>query len=147
MNGAFPALYHDLTQYLFSALTVLAASSLLGHENSHSDKEWFEESVDLLSRLKDGGNIPAREYYRHVELLVTTRDMVEQRMQQKLLEGQTYVAGAFGGYGETGETALAEPLLEEVLMQAASEIPESGYHMFLADEGGRLSWPELGFQV
>ncbi|KAJ4290021.1 hypothetical protein N0V88_006822 [Collariella sp. IMI 366227] len=50
INGAFPALYHDLTQYLFSALTVLAVSSLLGHADSAGDRDGFEDAVQLLAQ-------------------------------------------------------------------------------------------------
>jgi len=170
VNGAFPALYHDLTQHLFSALTVLAASSLLGHENSDSGREWFDESADLLSRLRDSGNFPAREYYRHVELVrgtlgaaetsrkggasVTGGDELSEVTGQGSRESvgeEAQVGLGTSIYDGTGETALAEPLLEELLMQSvgAMQFPRTeagaGYELFAGEGDGGLFWLEFGF--
>jgi proline utilization trans-activator len=165
IHGAFPALYHDLTQCLFSALTVLAVSSLLDHGECTRDKEWFEESVELLSQLKDSGNFPAREFYRHVELIMATLRDVEGRNNKSLGIGpdQELQCGAdarltshaSGGDARAGttdrfwtavttETALAEPSLQQLLMHPTVDMqfPESGFDLF--SEENVLYWPEFG---
>lgn len=51
-------------------------------------------------------------------------------------------------YGGTGETALAEPLLEELLMQSVGEmqLPGTGIgcDLFAGESDGRLFWSEFG---
>ncbi|EAQ88432.1 hypothetical protein CHGG_05051 [Chaetomium globosum CBS 148.51] len=185
INGAFPALYHDLTQYLFSSLIVLAISSLLDHHDDSanaSDRDGFEDAVQLLSRVRDSGNIPAREFYRHAELIVAAVtkarkgrshdssaevDMCAQMaarpagggtadaldtplglgpMQVGDLSREERGAAGLGIMIETGETALAEPSLQELLMQPAMEMqflePSSDFF----DGGHELYWPEFPLQ-
>ncbi|KAK4445293.1 fungal-specific transcription factor domain-containing protein [Podospora aff. communis PSN243] len=165
IHGAFPALYHDLTQCLFSALTVLAVSSLLGHSECAKDREWFEESVELLSQLKDSGNFPAREFYRHVELIMATLKDAESRKygsvcfssDQDLRSGGDACSTPHGAGGDardgmadsleiafTAETALAAPSLQQLLMQPTVDMqfPESGFDLFSEENG--LYWPEFG---
>ncbi|GAB1315545.1 hypothetical protein MFIFM68171_05755 [Madurella fahalii] len=89
INGSFPALYHDLTQYLFSALTVLAASSLLEHGEGLSDRDGFEESVQLLSQLRDSGNFPAREFHRHAELILAAVKEADERQRSMAAAEET----------------------------------------------------------
>ncbi|KAK1636158.1 fungal-specific transcription factor domain-containing protein [Colletotrichum phormii] len=72
IDGSFATFDYFYTQYLFSALTILAASSLL--QDSHGaapndDKEAFEESVRFLSQLRDAGNFAAQEYCHHVDVM------------------------------------------------------------------------------
>ncbi|KAK0665467.1 fungal-specific transcription factor domain-containing protein [Cercophora samala] len=171
INGAFPALYHDLTQSLFSALTVLAVSSLLDHEESASDRESFEDAAQLMSQLKDSGNFPAKEYYRHVKLMLEMIKKTEEKNARAEMAGPgndvpSYIGqGAQGHFGEahaeerdhmadmnglevTAETALAEPSLEEFLMQPAMgmqflEDPASSDLLF--QQGGGIYWPEFHF--
>ena len=175
INGAFPALYHDLTQYLFSALTVLAVSSLLGHhDDTASDRDGFEDAVQLLSQVRDSGNIPAREFHRHAELIVAavksagdrgghepssqmparpvgpgTVNMLDTPLGFRsiqvdgLLSREGRSATGSGVVAETAETALAEPSLQELLMQPAMELqflePSSNF----LDGGHGLYWPEF----
>ncbi|KAK4187649.1 fungal-specific transcription factor domain-containing protein [Podospora australis] len=154
INGAFPALYHDLTHCLFGALTVVAVSSLLPRDaavpeetsssnsvRTTTDKEWFEESLQLLSQLKDSGNFPAREYYRHAELIAAAVKRVEERQNPHRTEMEASV---------TAGTALAEPSLEELLLQPSEtlemmELPGTpGFDDLFGGENG-LYWPEFGF--
>ncbi|KAK4180236.1 fungal-specific transcription factor domain-containing protein [Triangularia setosa] len=172
MNGAFPALYHDLTQSLFSSLTVLAVSSLLDHEESSSDRESFEDAAQLMSQLKDSGNFPAREYYRHVKLMMETIKKTEEKNARAEMPGPSNHMPPYTGHGTPGhfgephgderdhiadmsglsevtaETALAEPSLEEFLMQPAMgmqflEDPSSSDLLF--QQGGGIYWPEFHF--
>lgn len=176
INGAFPALYHDLTQYLFSALTVLAASSLLSHDDSANDRDGFEDAVQLLSQVKDSGNFPAQEFYRHAELIVAavkkaddrTNDSAEALLGPQLGvreggSGKVNVSlqhdlgsvqvgnvnreeGDVAGLGvvaETAETALAEPSLQELLMQPAIEMQFLEASSDFLDGGNGLYWPEF----
>ncbi|KAL2262970.1 hypothetical protein VTK26DRAFT_8759 [Humicola hyalothermophila] len=208
INGAFPALYHDLARYLFSALLVLAASSRLGHADAHADRDRFDEAAELLSQLRDGGNFAAREFYRHVELIMAALERAEEEerglgRRQRIASGvggadggnavavcgervgdgaspngasrSTCTAHARGNYSVrseapvasgaevadthdnnitpgaatvTGETALAEPSLEELLMRPAIEMqfPDTGFNLFIGEGDGALYWPEFGFQ-
>lgn len=178
INGAFPALYHDLTQYLFSALTVLAVSSLLGHDDSAGDRDGFEDAVQLLAQVKGSGNIPAREFYRHAELIAAAvdanlkraKDVSGQGLEGTVMSGQmaarpagpdvlaptgpAQVVGSLGarekgqsvlmGVGvETAETALAEPSLQELLMQPAIEMQFLEPTPDFLDWGSGLYWPEF----
>ncbi|VBB86200.1 Putative protein of unknown function [Podospora comata] len=171
VNGAFPALYHDLTQSLFSALTVLAVSSLLDHEDSASDRECFEDAAQLMSQLKDSGNFPAREYYRHVKLMMETIKKTEEKNSRADMAGPSNDVNAYMGHGAPGHfgvphvedrdqmpdmgglevtavVALAEPSLEEFLMQPAMgmqflEDPSSSDLLF--QQGGGIYWPEFHF--
>jgi len=164
IHGAFPALYHDLTQYLFSVLTVLALSSLLGHDDSAADREWFEELVQLLYQLRDSGNFPAREFCRHADLMVAAVDKAAGRTNASGMGGGDLSMGLGsaqtgngeerdpGGFGAgaaavTAETALAEPSLQELLMQPTSEMqfPDSGFDLF--NDGNGLYWPDFDFSV
>lgn len=179
INGAFPPLYHDLTQYLFSAMTVLAVSSLLHHDDILSDKEWFEESVRLLDQLRDTGNYSAREFHRHVKLIIAALGKVEEEKQKggsggfndtaaaaaiTVLQQQQQHARVEGppigilvpGLGgnpphatsmsagdQTAEAALAEPSLQEFLLQPAIDMqfPDVTMEDFFS-EGDGLYWPD-----
>lgn len=170
ISGAFPPLYHDLTQYLFSALTVLAVSSLLNHEDALSDKEWFEESVQLLEQLKDSGNLPAREFHRHVKLITNALTKVEEGRRDlktrrthltrssnqgkgvitagvtdtaAVQHGVALIMPGINATAETAEAALAEPSLQEFLLQPAVDMqfPDVTFDFFT--EGNGLYWPEL----
>ncbi|TEA13197.1 putative transcriptional regulatory protein [Colletotrichum sidae] len=66
IDGLFPAFDPFLTQHLFSALTILAISSLFSENESGKDREQLEQSAQLLSQLKDGGNFVAQELHQHV---------------------------------------------------------------------------------
>ena len=167
IKGAFPALYHDLTQYLFSSLTVLAISCLLPPSVTSSadpsrredqcgddagpdisDREVFEEAVELLEQVKESGNFAAREFSRHVRLIVrVVEDALEEETRQPdepvgdgdrgQVGGPRYPMTHAGhaqhdhharhGNGAAGHSAGAGvssgsvvPSLEQLLMQASS---------------------------
>ena len=160
-------------------LTVLAVSSLLGHDDSAADREWFEELAQLLYQLRDSGNFPAREFCRHADLMVAAVD------RAAAVGGRTNNASGMGGGGGCGGgdlsvglgptqgeerdpsgfgfggggaaaaaaaavtavTALAEPSLQELLMQPTSEMqfPDSGFDLF--SDGIGLYWPDFDFSV
>ncbi|KAK4039006.1 fungal-specific transcription factor domain-containing protein [Parachaetomium inaequale] len=146
VRGAFPALYHDLTQYLFSALTVLAVSSLLGGpDGGAGDREWFGDSVRLLAQVRDSGNLPAREFARHAELIAAAVRRAEERGGH----GDDSVGRepAGDGVAVTAETALAEASLQDLLMQptVGMQLPDAGFDLFASEDG--LYWSELDFPV
>ncbi|KAK5659345.1 hypothetical protein OQA88_1438 [Cercophora sp. LCS_1] len=138
INGAFPALYHDLTQYLFSSLTVVAVSSLMAHEGSMSDRECFEDAVELLAQLRDSGNFSAKEFWRHAELIAAA---VKKADERSVL---TTEGDAGGGVEELG---TAETALEELFVGGGLEMQFSEEGLDLFGEGDGLFWPEFGFPV
>ncbi|CAH0023712.1 unnamed protein product [Clonostachys rhizophaga] len=66
INGAFPTFDFTFTQYLFSASTILAMSSLLQGSQSQTDGDDFESAGQILKQLSDNGNYSAKEFCRHI---------------------------------------------------------------------------------
>ncbi|KAI0414480.1 fungal-specific transcription factor [Xylaria grammica] len=82
IDGAFVTFDCFFTQYLFSAMTILAISSVLDRKDAHVDRESFGEASRLLMELKEAGNCLAQEYYHHVDAIEAAlsdyaKDMVE----------------------------------------------------------------------
>lgn len=57
------------TQYLFSAATILAISTLLHGKDRQSDEDQFEVTVSFLVQLQDNGNYAAAEFHKHIEAI------------------------------------------------------------------------------
>ncbi|KAK1455405.1 fungal specific transcription factor [Colletotrichum melonis] len=109
IDGSFATFDYFYTQYLFSALTILAASSLLQDSTSgagttpNDDKEAFEESVRFLSQLRDAGNFAAMEYCHHVDVMRAELDRFYAkrmgRVDAEQQQTQTQVSST-SSYGE-----------------------------------------------
>ncbi|KAJ0322464.1 hypothetical protein COL5a_008694 [Colletotrichum fioriniae] len=111
IDGSFATFDYFYTQYLFSALTILAASSLLQDGNGpgagtgapNDDKEAFEESVRFLSQLRDAGNFAAMEYCHHVDEMRAELDrFYAKRMgrvdaEQAQTQPQVSSSSSYGG--------------------------------------------------
>ncbi|KAG7133272.1 putative transcriptional regulatory protein C3C7.04 like [Verticillium longisporum] len=69
IDGSFATFDYFYTSYLFSALTVLAASSLLDGPDATADREQFDSASGLLAQLADGGNFAAKEDMKHVDAM------------------------------------------------------------------------------
>nr|XP_036577946.1 fungal specific transcription factor domain-containing protein [Colletotrichum truncatum]KAF6785076.1 fungal specific transcription factor domain-containing protein [Colletotrichum truncatum] len=161
IDGSFATFDYFYTQYLFSALTILAASSLLNGPESRSDREAFEESARFLSQLRDAGNFAAQEYCHHVDVMKA--DLEKFCAKRMGLESE--LPGPPGGLGEnpprllgpatsanfgpapmlpahtTGGMALAEPSLEELLAQPVLDLQflEASFY----DDLQGLYWPDF----
>ncbi|TIC95126.1 putative transcriptional regulatory protein C3C7.04 [Colletotrichum higginsianum] len=97
IDGSFATFDYFYTQYLFSAATILAASSLLsGGKEAANDREQFEEAAQFLSQLKDSGNFAAEEFCQHIDAMKATMAAARARR---------------GGYADvpTGNTAAGAP--------------------------------------
>ncbi|KAF6838629.1 fungal specific transcription factor domain-containing protein [Colletotrichum plurivorum] len=161
IDGSFATFDYFYTQYLFSALTILAASSLLDGPESRSDREAFEESARFLSQLRDAGNFAAQEYCHHVEVM---KEDVEKVWAKRMgldsgmpelrglgdsassrLPGPT--ASAYLGPAPmlpahtTAGMALTEPSLEELLAQPVLDLQflEASFY----DDMQGLYWPDF----
>ncbi|TDZ13470.1 putative transcriptional regulatory protein [Colletotrichum spinosum] len=153
------SLHLSFNQYLFSALTILGASSLLEGPESRGDREAFEESARFLSQLRDAGNYAAQEYCHHVDVmkadleafhakrmglgtdLSDTRSFMDEssRMQSQ----STAFAGSLPirPSHTTAGMALAEPSLEELLAQPMLDLQflESSFY----DDLQEFYWPDF----
>ncbi|KAK6222559.1 fungal specific transcription factor [Colletotrichum tabaci] len=97
IDGSFATFDYFYTQYLFSAATILAASSLLsGGKEAANDREQFEEAAQFLSQLKDSGNFAAEEFCQHIDAMKATMAAARARR---------------GGYADVpaGNTAAGAP--------------------------------------
>lgn len=152
IDGSFATFDYFYTQYLFSALTILAAASLLDGPESRSDREAFEESARFLSQLKDAGNFAAQEYCHHLDVMKAELERVyAKRMglpETSRVSGEgprmPGTAPQFGFLLPTQSTAgmaLTEPSLEELLAQPVLDLQflEASFY----DDLQGLYWPDF----
>lgn len=136
VDGSFMVFDYFYTQYLFSAMTILAISSLLDHQDSQSDEEQFDLASNLLKQLKDVGNYAAGEFYQHNEAMKELMPAAKQlcrhtheltssvfdttdHMTINLNEDQQTTASVLG---VTAETALSDPFLVQLLEQPLPDL-------------------------
>ncbi|KAK1634526.1 fungal-specific transcription factor domain-containing protein [Colletotrichum phormii] len=158
IDGSFATFDYFYTQYLFSAATILAASSLLSGKESHNDREQFEEAAQFLSQLKDNGNYAAEEFCHHIDAMKPTMaaahirrgDFAMAADSTALLNDTTaaFTDAAvslnqpFAEQNTTAGMALNEPSLQELLAQPLLDlqfIDASIYH----DGAQGLYWPDF----
>ncbi|CAM1501485.1 Fc.00g034690.m01.CDS01 [Cosmosporella sp. VM-42] len=154
IDGSFATFDYFYTQYLFSAATVLAVSSMLNGKDSRSDREQFESAAQFLSQLKFNGNFAAEEFCQHIDAMRTVMASAQARKGDLVLTGATsdlinvQSLGTVGaGPTLTAETAtagmaLSEPSLQELLAQPVLDlqfIDASMYH----DGSQGLYWPDI----
>ncbi|RYN72346.1 hypothetical protein AA0117_g8656 [Alternaria alternata] len=129
IHGSLATLDYFDTQYLFSATTVLAISSLLQSPRSQADGDDFNNAVELLRQLAQSGNYGAKEFVKHM-------DAIEQSMQ--------LVADTSFALGRLQQPSVASA---EQLLPPSSEAMTAG--MALADPSLRyfLSESDLDLQA
>ncbi|CAN9334645.1 unnamed protein product [Alternaria alternata] len=129
IHGSLATLDYFDTQYLFSATTVLAISSLLQSPRSQADGDDFNNAVELLRQLAQSGNYGAKEFVKHM-------DAIEQSMQ--------LVADTSFALGRPQQPSVASA---EQLLPPSSEAMTAG--MALADPSLRyfLSESDLDLQA
>ncbi|KAJ3539319.1 hypothetical protein NM208_g5538 [Fusarium decemcellulare] len=128
IEGSFRTFDYFNTQFLFSAATVLAISSLVSGADSTKDREDFDFAGQLLAKLGDLGSFAAMEYCRHVEAMKA--DIQDRSWGSVQLPGQneaeSEVVSASDELGQleaanqpgqfmTSGMALAEPSIEAFL--------------------------------
>ncbi|KAI8202385.1 hypothetical protein KHU50_004981 [Colletotrichum sp. SAR 10_65] len=126
------SLHLNFNQYLFSASTILAISSLLNGKESQNDREQFEEAAQFLSQLRDNGNFAAGEFCQHIDAMKAMMAAAHARRGGYSVAGDasTLLGDATASFGEamniaqpftaqhtTAGMALAEPSLQELLAQ------------------------------
>lgn len=170
IDGSFATFDYFYTEYLFSALTILAASSLLDGPECRSDREAFEESARFLSQLRDAGNFAAQEYCHHVEVMKEEVEKVyakrmgldagmpglqglgETASTSSRLPGSSTAAAAAASSAYLGTApmlpahrtagmALAEPSLEELLAQPVLDLQFLDASFY--DDMQGLYWPDF----
>ncbi|KAI8230502.1 putative transcriptional regulatory protein [Colletotrichum sp. SAR 10_86] len=126
------SLHLNFNQYLFSASTILAISSLLNGKESQNDREQFEEAAQFLSQLRDNGNFAAGEFCQHIDAMKAMMAAAQARRGGYSVAGDasTLLGDATASFGDamniaqpftaqntTAGMALAEPSLQELLAQ------------------------------
>ncbi|KAL8382334.1 hypothetical protein RB595_006222 [Gaeumannomyces hyphopodioides] len=81
IDGSFATFNYFYSQYMFSAATVMAVSSLLpsGADNG-SDGEHFEAAASILNQVKNNGSFAGREFCRHMDAIKTA--IAEARLRK-----------------------------------------------------------------
>ncbi|EJT78120.1 hypothetical protein GGTG_03223 [Gaeumannomyces tritici R3-111a-1] len=120
IDGSFATFNYFYSQYMFSAATVMAVSSLLpsGADNG-SDGEHFEAAASILNQVKNNGSFAGREWCRHVDAIKTA--LAEARLRKAgapsssvspMVSTNTGIATAARGQHSTGGAALATDTTE-----------------------------------
>ena len=128
IDGSFAIFDYTYTQYLFSAATILAISSVSIGQHDDSDKDGFESACAFLQQLQQNGNYAAKEFSMHLEAIRASLaafknpdmevnvDPFMAAMSQFTPSGTT--PGSIHAPAMTAEMALAEPSLQDFLSQA-----------------------------
>lgn len=152
IDGSFKSFDYFYTRYLFSILTILAISHLVGGScESARDQEDFRLADELLKRLKTAGSLPAMEFDQHIEALkndLRTSSAARQNpndtsMERPRTDGNsgmtTEMPHAIAPCPMTTDMALSEPSLEAFLLQNLPSLDQTDEMDFSELEG--LYWP------
>lgn len=146
IHGTFGTFDYFNTQYLFSAATILAISSLLRSSKSDSDGDNFSNAVELLRQLDQSGSFGAKEFCEHIDAMQQSMAAVQAGISNQFapppsLDGTQGTIEPFNGNRMTAGMALAEPSFQDFLagttmgMQVFDESGFEGLHT--------PYWPEL----
>lgn len=153
IDGSFATFDYFYTEYLFSALTILAVSGLLDGKDSGSYKDSFHEAARFLSQLKDAGNYVAHEYYRHIEAIRAALETVYTKRKAametlRVTDEADFVSNLpqpsqiLSARVTTGGMALNEPSLQELLAQPVLDLQFLDGFVYDAYSQG-LYWPDF----
>jgi hypothetical protein len=122
IHGTFATFDYFNTQYLFSAATIMAVSSLLKSPQSKSDGDNFDNAVELLRQLAQSGSFAAKEFFEHIKAMKQSMAAVRhESVPQSALgtpsEMQQPSLSAFTGTGMTAGMALADPSFQGFLAE------------------------------
>ncbi|CAN9341909.1 unnamed protein product [Alternaria sp. RS040] len=123
IHGSLATLDYFDTQYLFSATTVLAISSLLQSPRSQADGDDFNNAVELLRQLARSGNYGAKEFVKHMDAIEQSMQLVADTSFALSRPQQTSVASAEqllppSSDAMTAGMALADPSLRYFLSES-----------------------------
>ncbi|KAH7084254.1 fungal-specific transcription factor domain-containing protein [Paraphoma chrysanthemicola] len=146
INGTFATFDYFHTQYLFSAATVLAISSLLSSSQSEEDKHRFENAVDLLRQLDQSGSLVAKEFCEHIDAMQKSmaairEDTACQHISRPWPTAEQEAGAISSGFELTAGMALAVPSLQDFL--ADTELNTQIFDDSLFDSTQTLFWPEI----
>jgi proline utilization trans-activator len=117
--GSFAIFDYFYTQYLFSAATNLAISSLLGSAQSQSDSDSFKTAADIIRQLGQMGNFAAKEFLEHLDAIEDSMHKVRQNVSNASPAQQLVISDAaalpLSAPMMTAGMALAEPSLQDFL--------------------------------
>ncbi|KAF0327138.1 positive activator of transcription [Colletotrichum asianum] len=157
IDGSFATFDYFYTQYLFSASTILAISSLLNGKESQNDREQFEEAAQFLSQLRDNGNFAAGEFCQHIDAMKAMMAAAHARRGGYSVAGDasTLLGDATATFGDamniaqpftaqntTAGMALAEPSLQELLAQPILDLQFIDASIY-NDGAQGLYWPDI----
>lgn len=140
------------TQYLFTAATVLAISSLLDGKGGQADRECFETALQFLSQLKDNGNFVAAEFKQHADAMTALFATVETKMHGQRAHGSPEQLMDSGGtrrrdFDSTtaagdimADMVLSEPFFHDLLAQPMPDLEFINASLTL-NSGQGLYWP------
>ena len=145
ISGSFCVYDYFYTQYLFSAITILAISKLWKGTDGSADAEDFETGTELLDELKQNGNFAAVEFTRHIDAMRHTQEHSLWKPECAAAEPSS-MAGAEhnvdNGSLLTAGMALTEPSLQEFLAQP--ELDLSFMNVDMSNEGSqRILLPDF----
>jgi hypothetical protein len=146
IRGTFATFDYFHTQYLFSAATVLAISSLLGSCKSEDDNYKFENAVDLLRQLDRSGSYVAKEFCEHIDAMQKSMTAARSGTSTETLsrpwQNTNQETAACPSVPElTAGMALAEPSLRDFL--AVTDLDTQGFDDSLFDNTLSLFWPDI----
>ncbi|EHK23137.1 uncharacterized protein TRIVIDRAFT_2224, partial [Trichoderma virens Gv29-8] len=154
ISGTFMMFDYFYTQYLFTAATVLAISSLLDAKDGQADRESFEMAVQFLSQLKGNGNFVAAEFKQHADAMAALFAPVETKMKAQHASaspeqvthsvsvrrrglGPTAVPGDI-----TADMVLSEPFFHDLLSQPMPDLEFINASLSI-DSAQGLYWPMM----
>jgi len=127
IDGSFAIYDYTYTQYLFSAATILAISSISIGQNDDSDKDGFDSASQFLDQLKQNGNYAAKEFCQHLQAIrlsltafrnpasPDTFNAFALSFPQPPFTPSNTTPGSTFQPTMTAEMALAEPSLQDFL--------------------------------
>jgi proline utilization trans-activator len=154
ISGTFMMFDYFYTQYLFTAATILAISSLLDGKSGQADRECFETALQFLSQLKDNGNFVAAEFKQHMDAMTALFASVETKLHGQRADDspEPFIDGAgirrrdFDSTTAvediTTDMVLSEPFFHDLLAQPIPDLEFINASLSLDSSQG-LYWPMM----
>ncbi|KXJ90253.1 fungal-specific transcription factor domain-domain-containing protein [Microdochium bolleyi] len=132
IDGSFAIFDYTYTQYLFSATTILAVSSLSIGRSDQEDKDSFEYAYQFIDQLKKNGNFAALEFLRHIDhIRAAMIEFLSKMGGVNPLNGQAALAEMDPG-GTTTAAAIGNMSMNAMITGPASHLS----HVYGSTTGG-----------